>query len=600
MKEEEMITIMKSIWVLTVVLFLTTTALAQDQADLILTGGKIATLSYNEGFVDSLAVKDGFVYATGTDKEVQRFKGPETQVIDLHGLTVIPGLNDSHSHVIRGGRFYNLELRWDGVPSLKMALEMVRKQARRTPKGQWVRVIGGWSPYQFKEKRMPTVKELNDAAPDTPVLVLFLYSKGFLNRAGVKALGITEGTVPPPGSRYKFVDGGAELLAEPNPTILYKTIGALPQMSDEDQVNSTLHFYRELNRFGLTSAIDAGGGGHVFPTNYVASERLAREGRLPIRISFYLFPQRPGRELEDFQRWTSSNTAGDDLDRMKPNGYVLEGGGEFLVWSAGDFENFMAPRPELKAKAEEELAAVARHLVKNRWPFRIHATYGKSIDRILAVFERVNKDHPFKGLRWAIDHAETIQPDQIQRIQRLGGGIAIQNRMAFAGEFFQDRYGRKSAASAPPIRRLLESGIPLGCGTDATRVSTYNPWPALYWLVAGKTVGGTELYPKENRLTRTEALRLCTEGSAWFSGEEHIKGVLKPGQYADFAVLSADYFTVPEEDIPRIESVLTVVAGKPVYGAGPYANIVPELPEVSITWSPVAEFGGYFKANRRE
>jgi predicted amidohydrolase YtcJ len=136
MKEEEMITIMKSIWVLTVVLFLTTTALAQDQADLILTGGKIATLSYNEGFVDSLAVKDGFVYATGTDKEVQRFKGPETQVIDLHGLTVIPGLNDSHSHVIRGGRFYNLELRWDGVPSLKMALEMVRKQARRTPKGR--------------------------------------------------------------------------------------------------------------------------------------------------------------------------------------------------------------------------------------------------------------------------------------------------------------------------------------------------------------------------------------------------------------------------------------------------------------------------------
>jgi predicted amidohydrolase YtcJ len=161
---------------------------------------------------------------------------------------------------------------------------------------------------------MPTVQELNNAAPETPVLVLFLYSKGFLNRAGVNALNIAEDTVPPPGSRYKFIDGGAELLAEPNPTILYKTIGALPQMSDEDQVNSTLHFYHELNRFGLTSAIDAGGGGHVFPTNYVASEQLAREGRLPIRISFYLFPQRPGRELEDFQRWTSSNTAGEAVN----------------------------------------------------------------------------------------------------------------------------------------------------------------------------------------------------------------------------------------------------------------------------------------------
>lgn len=569
---------------------------AQEQADLILTGGRVATLSYGEGFTEALAVKDGLVHATGTDEEVRRHQGPGTKVVALGGRTVVPGLNDSHAHVVRGGRFYNLELRWDGVPTLEEALDRVRTAAERTPEGQWVRVIGAWSPYQFEEQRMPTVAELNEAAPETPVFVLFLYSKGFLNRAGVEALGLTAETEPPVGSRYEFVDGGAELHAEPNPTILYKTIAALPHLSESDQVNSSLHFYRELNRFGLTSVIDAGGGGHAFPTNYSASEKLAGEGRLPLRISFFLFPQRPGRELEDFEQWTSSNSANANGDRLKPNGYVLEGGGEFLVWSAGDFENFMAPRPDFGEGAELELAAVAAHLVESRWPFRIHATYGQSIDRVLDVLEEVDAESPFEGLRWAIDHAETIRPDQIQRVQRLGGGIAIQNRMSFAGELFRDRYGEDAARSAPPLRLLVDSGIPLACGTDATRVSSHNPWVALHWLVSGETVGGTPLYPKSNRLTRLEALRLYTMGSAWLSGEERVKGTLKPGQYADLAVLSADYFSVPEDEIAGIESVLTLVGGEPVYGAGPYAALAPELPEVSPSWSPVALFGGYYAA----
>ncbi len=577
---------------------LTAITQAQDHADLVLTGGQVATLAHQEGFTEAIAVKDGLVHAVGDDNEVLRFKGPDTQVIDLGGRTVVPGLNDSHAHVVRGGRFYNLELRWEGVPSLKVGLEMIRQQAARTPKGQWVRIIGGWSPHQFEEKRMPTVAELNEAAPNTPVFLLFLYSKGFLNRAGREALGLSEASLVPPGGRYQFVDGGAELIAEPNPTILYQTVGALPHMSEADQVNSSLQFFRELNRLGLTSALDAGGGGHVFPKNYIASERLAMQGRLPLRISYFLFPQRPGRELEDFQAWTEKNEPDKNQDRIKPNGYVLEGGGEFLAWSAGDFENFMAPRPNLDPLMERQLEAVATHLVTQRWPFRIHATYGESIERILAIFEKVDAVHPFDGLRWVVDHAETIRPEQIQRIQRLGGGIAIQNRMSFAGEFFIERYGKEAAMSAPPLRALLESGIPLGCGTDATRVSSFNPWTSLHWLVSGKTVGGTQMYPKGNRLTRLEALGLYTHGSAWLSGEDHLKGTLKPGQYADFAVLSADYFSVPEDEIPNLHSVLTVVAGQPVYGEGPYAALCPELPSVSPSWSPVAEFGGHYRVER--
>ena len=566
---------------------------AQEAADLILTGGKVATLSYGEGFVEAIAIRDGLVHAVGSNEDVLKFHDDATRVLDLEGRTVIPGLNDSHLHAVRGGRFYNLELRWDGVSSLRDGLDRIRRQAARTPEGQWVRVIGGWQPFQFEERRMPTIAELNEAAPDTPVFVLFLYSKGFLNRAGVEALGITPDTEPPPGSRYVFRDGGAELIADPNPTILYKTIARLPQLSEEEQINSTRHFYRELNRFGLTSAIDAGGGGHLFPVDYGGTRRLAEAGELPLRISFFLFPQRPGHEAEDFRAWTSRNEVDRNLDVLHTGGYVLEGGGEFLVWSAGDFENFLSPRPDLREQAEAELTEVATHLVRNRWPFRIHATYGESIDRLLDVFEAIDAEHPFDGLRWAIDHAETIRPDQIQRVQRLGGGIAVQDRMAFAGEYFLERYGAEVTAAAPPLRALVDAGIPLGAGTDATRVSSHNPWLSLAWMVTGRTVGGTELYPPANRLTRLEALRLYTAGSAWFSGEEHRKGTLQPGRFADLAVLTADYFTVDADELRSIESVLTIVAGEPVYGAGSYAALSPELPAAQPAWSPVREFGGY-------
>lgn len=568
-------------------------AWAQDDADTILHGGKVATLRHKEGFVEAIALKGGRVHAVGSDAEIAAFAGKATRMIDLEGRTVIPGLNDSHAHVTRAGRFFNLELRWDGVASLKRGLEMIAEQARRTPKGQWVRVIGGWSPFQFVERRMPTIAELNEAAPDTPVFVLFLYSKGFLNAAAVRALGITEETRPPKGTRYDLRDGGAELLAEPSPTILYGTIGKLPQLRPKAMLNSTLQFYRELSRFGLTSAIDAGGGGHLYPNDYGATEQLAREGRMPLRVSYYLFPQRPGKELADFRNWTNDHEAGRQEDRSKRGGYVLRGGGEFLTWSAGDFENFMAPRPHLKRAMDAELQWVTSLLAKKGWPFRIHATYGESIDRILNVFAKVHAKYPIDKLRWAIDHAETIRPDQIQRIQRLGGGVAIQNRMAFAGEYFLERYGKDAAATAPPLRALVESGVPLGAGTDATRVSSYNPWLSIAWMVTGRTVGNTVLYPPENRLTRLEALRLYTRGSAWFSGEDNVKGILKAGMVADLAVLDADYFSVAETEIRHIESVLTVVDGKITYAAGPYRELGPAPIPAVPAWSPVNHFGGY-------
>lgn len=549
---------------------------------------------------EAVAIRDGLFFKVGSNKEILALKGNETKVIDAQGRRMIPGLNDSHLHVVRGGRFYNLELRWEGVPTLKQALSMLSEQAKRTPKGQWVRVIGGWSPEQFAERRMPTLDEINTAAPDTPVFILFLYSQAFLNKAGLQELGITAQTPAPTGGRYEIGADGQPtglLLAEPNPTILYKTIARLPQLTASEQVNSSRQFYRELNSLGLTSAIDAGGGGHNFPENYEGSKELAKLGELPMRISYFLFPQKPGQEINDFKRWMTLTVPGLDEHAGHDHGYEMEGGGEFLVWSAGDFENFLAPRPVQAKKMEAELEAATKLLIKNRWPFRIHATYNESIERILAVFEKINRETPFDGLRWAIDHAETITPENIARIKALGGGIAIQDRMAFAGEYFINRYGKQAAKTSPPIREMLGQGIAVGGGTDGTRVSSYNPWTALYWLVSGKTVGGTQLYDKGNKLSREEALRLYTIGSAWFSNEENVKGRIAPGQYADLVLLTDDYFEVPEEKIKQIKSALTVVNGRIVYGANEYKARSPRLLKAIPNWSPVNIFGGHWKHN---
>jgi len=243
---------------------------------------------------------------------------------------------------------------------------------------------------------------------------------------------------------------------------------------------------------------------------------------------------------------------------------------------------------------ESELKAVVRHLVQHRWPFRLHTTYDETISRALKVYEEVNREIPFGDLHWFFDHCETVSDRNLERIKALGGGIAIQDRMAFQGEYFVERYGARQAQRTPPIRQMLAAGIPVGAGTDATRVASYNPFVSLYWLITGKTVGGISLYPESNRLDRAEALRLYTIGSSWFSAEEEKKGSIRPGQLADLAVLSADYFSVPEEEIKRLESVLTIVGGKVVYASGPFTTLAPPPLAVSPDWSPVKEFGGHF------
>lgn len=564
---------------------------APVQADTIYINGKIATQDDKRSFADSLAVADGRIVAAGRREDVMRHLKDTTRVVNLNGRTVIPGLNDSHLHIIRGGLNFNMELRWDGVPSLADALDMLKKQVARTPAPQWVRVVGGWNEFQFAERRGPTLEEINAIAPDTPVFILHLYDSALLNAAALRAVGYTKDTADPPGGQIQRDRRGnptGMLIARPNAGLLYATLAKGPKLPPDEQRNSTRHFMRELNRLGVTSAIDAGGGYQSYPDDYAVIMDMAKHDELTVRIAYNLFTQNAKKEIEDFARWVKMTRPGEGDDFLRVNG-----AGEMLVFSAADFEDFLEPRPDLPESMETELEEVVKLLVANRWPFRLHATYDESIERFLKVFERVNAQIPFDGLRWFFDHCETITQKNIERVRALGGGIAIQHRMAYQGEYFMHRYGEDAVKRTPPVRHMLDAGLPVGAGTDATRVASFNPFVSLYWMVSGRTVGGTAMYDASNRLERMEALRRYTLGSAWFSNEDDRKGALVPGMFADFAVMSEDYFSIDETRIKYLESVMTVVGGKIVYAADEFTPLGPPDLPVSPSWSPVAEFGGY-------
>ncbi|WP_232826992.1 amidohydrolase [Chitinophaga deserti] len=571
------------------------TAQGQTKADVIVVNGKVTTVD-GERETQAVAIAGNKVLFTGTDAQVLKLKTKQTKVIDAGGRRVIPGLFDSHLHVIRGGRFYNTELRWDGVSSLKRALEMLKEQAQRTPAGQWVRVVGGWNEYQFDERRLPTLAEINAATGNVPAFILYLYGKAWLNKAGLQQLGIDGNTPNPAGGLIEKDDEGNPtglLVAEPNAFILYSTLAKLPELTTAEKVNSTLQYMTELNRLGVTAVMDAGGGFQNFPDDYGITDSLNRLGKISVRLPYFLFAQKKGTELDDFRKWTGMVEIDDHGDNgINGVDYYVRGGGENLVMDAADFENFMFPRPELPASLEGNLKAVVQLLVKKRWPFRLHATYNESISRALSVIEAVDKETPLNGLAWLIDHAETVSEENMQRIMALGGGIAVQHRMAYQGESFIHRYGKKAALAAPPVKRMLEIGLPVGLGTDGTRVASYNPWVTLYWITTGKSIGGSQVMAKEHTLDRLTALRLLTAGGYSLIKEKG-KGSIRPGNYADLVILNKDYLTIPEGEISSISSVLTMVDGKVVYGDDVFKSLAPAALPVIPSWSPVKYFGGY-------
>jgi predicted amidohydrolase YtcJ len=443
-------------------------------ADLILRNGRFTTLDRSNPAADAVAVASGVFTSVGRDEDVMRLAEPSTRIIDLKGRCVLPGLIDNHLHIIRGGLNFNMELRWDGVRSLADAMAMLKRQVAITPPPQWVRVVGGFTAHQFEEKRLPTIEEINAAAPDTPVFLLHLYDRALLNAAALRAVGYTKDTPDPPaGEIVRDASGNPTglLIAKPNAGILYATLAKGPKLPFEYQLNSTRHFMRELNRLGVTGAIDAGGGFQNYPEDYAVIQKLVEDDQLTVRIAYNLFTHKPKGEKTDFLNWTKTSKYKQGNDYFRHNG-----GGEMLVFSAADFEDFRQPRPDMPPEMESELEEVVRILGQNRWPWRLHATYDETIARALDAFERVNRDIPLAGLNWFFDHAETISDRSMDRIARLGGGIAVQHRMAYQGEYFVERYGTAAAEWTPPIVK---------CCRRASRYPVVPTRPALPLTIHG-------------------------------------------------------------------------------------------------------------------
>jgi predicted amidohydrolase YtcJ len=533
-------------------------------ADIVLVNGRIVTLDGTSSISEALAIEAGRIAATGSADEMRKLAGPATKIIDLNGRTVIPGLIDSHIHSIRAGFHYASEVHWDGATSIGSAMERLRSAAVRARPGAWLIVAGGWTPRQFAELRRPTEAEITAAALDHPVYIQLFYGSVLLNATGRDRLGIHSDEDLPPAAKFErngdgmatgWILGGGGAI-----TTLYSR---LPKPQPEEAIDGTRHFLRELSRLGLTGVIDPGGH-NLAPEDYAAVFRLWREHALPLRVVYSIFAPRPGSELEDFQKYTQflPMGAGDDLLRFN-------GIGECITW--GMYNNETPSDADKQAFYRVALWAATQGMT-----LTVHWNNDRSVHHLLDVLEQVNREAPIAKLRWSIAHLHDASDVSLQRMKALGVGWLIQDGLYFSAPSYIAERGTAQMQRTPPILSALKLGLPVGGGTDANRVMIANPFVSLRWMLDGRTVDGIATRGPEQTPSREAALRIYTEGSAWFSHDESRRGRLVPGMLADLAVLSEDYFSVPVAGIAHIESFLTMVGARIVYAAGPYSDLDPE------------------------
>lgn len=573
----------------------------QTGADMIVFNAKITTGSLTKPQASALAVKRGKIYAVGTNREILNLKGNDTKVIDASGKRLIPGINDAHIHILND-RSYNYNVRWEGVPTLRRALEMLSEQAKRTPEGQWVKVIGGWSPYQFKENRLPTIEEIRKAVPNRPAIVQYAYNRAYLNDMAMKAFGVGTSKFPAlPGTVFeKDKKGNYTGIVEGYTFTFISLESMVPQPSYEEQLSSITNVINSLNRFGVTTALDGAALiGH--PNGHTPIKQLVKENRLNVRMPFIdlQFGDASSGSLVDAEinavTKKSPVSPGENLHQTMAHGHEYEGAGELLRMELHDHENFDRPaviinKDSMRRYIREDITK----LVEQGIPFRMHISYDENITPFLDELEEINKKTPFDGLRWSIEHAETISLENAARVKRLGGGIALDTKLAMHGEAFVKTYGAEKASQTPRLRELYHSGVPLTMTTDAFRVASFNPWIGISWMTTGKSISGMEVLAKNNRLTREEALKLFTVAPTWFEDNEREMGKIIPGNLADFVILNKDYFTIPDDEIKTISSSLTVVNGRVVFGADEFKNLSPKLPETLPLWSPFRYYGGFY------
>jgi predicted amidohydrolase YtcJ len=542
---------------------------AVPSAELVLMNGKIVTLNPRSVIAQAVAVDRGRFVAVGTNEQVRPYAGSSTRVVDLHGRTVIPGLIDSHMHAIRQGLTWNEELHWQTVTSLAQGLQMIREQAGRTPPGTWIVVAGGWHESQFAEKRKPKTEDLDAISSDHPIWVQYLYNEATMNKAAIKAVGLTAEAKDPFGGKIVRDASG-------QPTGVVTGFGGInafyfkiPRPPLAGQIASTRSWFRELNRLALTDVGDVAGGGLIWPGDYQAVSTLHERGELTVRLHWYMQPNRPGGELEVIKRFVTTIRPGSGDDWLRPIGV-----GEQVLASSYDGDAFGPLPPQFSPQALEDWGTAVRTIIESGWRFQVHTTRNHSAEQLLPAVEEINREIPVANRRLSFAHMEDVTAETMRRIKALGGGVTVQDRFVFSGDEVAQNWPQDIVRKAPPMKTMLAMGVPVGGGTDSTRVAPYNPFVSIWWMVTGKTVAGHAVRGAQENLSRLQALRIYTLGSAWFNMDEDKVGSIEPGKYADLAVLSADYLTIPADKIKDLVSILTIVGGKPVYAAADYQSLI--------------------------
>ena len=532
---------------------------AQAQtADKILTNGKIVTVDDRFTIAQALAIRGQRIVAIGSNVDIERLRGPATETIDLRGRTVIPGLIDNHAHWIRAAE--HNELRFDGITSRQQALKLLAERARNAQAGEWIAVLGGWSEEQFTdEPRGFSLAELDDIAPNNPVVLQAVYNHSYLNSAGLKAAGIDASTADPRGGKIEKDSAGKPSGIVRGPGGVAFVAAKIPLKDQEAWLANTRRLVAYLNSLGLTAWSDAGGRG-MGAKHYEPYRHLAERGELDIRV-FWLTIRQPATP-EHVDRVLT------EIPQLKPfqgNDYF-----DHIGWGESVYgpvtTNLMRTASNTKPEDIAQYRRIVEALAAHGIHLNSHVEMVPAIDAFLDVYEAVNKTHPIKGLRWAFSHLDQVTEAQLERMKRLGMSAQLHSRPLIQGALMHKVHGDK-AWDMPPFRRVQDSGIHWGLGSDATAVTTSNPFYTLSLAVTGRMVGGQHV--NRQNVSREEALIAHTRANAFFLFQESNVGSLAPGKYADLLVLDRDYLTVPPEEIKDIKPLLTMVGGKRVYGTLP-------------------------------
>ena len=534
--------------------------LAQSPVETILVNGKIVTVDATFSYQEALAIADGRIVALGSSEEIEKLAGPNTRRVDLGGKTVIPGLADNHLHSIGGGPGVDLS----GTRTLQELLQAISIRVRRSGSGELVVTNSNWHEAQLKEQRLPLRRDLDLVAPDNPVVVVRGGHEYILNSEALKKWNITQRTPVPEGgriSRYEdgelngeLVDAAKALVGLPEP----------PPRDLETRIQDQLEQYRKLHAVGLTSVRHPGGS----VEQYRLLEEIKRRGHLTMRVSFLIRLERgvdPTRVPGIVASWDLEPDEGDIWLRVGGVKLGVDGGFEG-GWMREPYAEPWGQKGSffgLQTVSQDTYTAVVKELGSLGWRVATHAVGDAAIDQVLAAYRAAHEERSIRGRRWAIEHAFIPQPEHYSQMNRLGVLVSAQNHLYLAGPALERYWGRERAHWVVPMRSYLDHNVRVSVGTDSP-VVPYSPLGVIYHFVTRDTISG-EVFGESQRISREEALRLITIGNAYLTFEEDIKGSLEPGKLADLVVLSGDIMTCPEEEIPRLTVLMTMVNGRSVF-----------------------------------